>query len=267
MKKIKLLLLIVLLTIVSVFTVTSSANIPNINLTNIEASKNSTTELGMERIYEDLTQPLRKSVQDEEISYAYSSKFNLNSSRKVIGKVNSVERITHTYKDKNGSCFEYDRKGRIVSLKNELTEPNNQKVTYADGLIKKVNQKMDKLVYGYDKFSIINFSEDEFGFQMFLSQNVGNVGKDYICISLDCYGELSWFTVYYSDIDSITDEEIAYFEEEINNYVSKNYLYKEYKHDVNYNIIENALIATYTINFTTNDNMCYTDIISVGQVR
>lgn len=64
-----------------------------------------------------------------------------------------------------------------------------------------------------------------------------------------------------------TDEELAYFEEQIKNYVSTNYSYKEYKYDVNYSIIENVLIATYTVNFSTSENMYYTDIISVGKAR
>ena len=186
---------------------------------------------------------------------------DINKYQKIVGK--SIERILHSYKDDVNNSYEFDNMGRVVSYRANSVEKSSH-MQSEKSIVNNVNALCNELIKNFKDYSLEICEKTEIGYQMIFIDKVSNsINPNKIYVSIRNSGDISWIIVDYTDIINISQDDIDYFNEQLELYVNSNYNFKEYTAEVSYKNINDVLVANYTMCFTDLEGAYFTDLVTI----
>ena len=212
--------------------------------------------------------PEKISLSDRMLTYQYTNEIPVNKEATSAGKQNAVSRVSYSYTDEQSNEYVFDATGRVKGYLNLSLDPAYSVPALSEtACIQAAEALAESLGVDLSGFTQVEYVELETGATVKYSQNPGTIYCSTASFEFVRSGLLLGFTAFYTDVDSLSEEDYNWFVEEVEDDVSAS-AYADWPSVVEGEScyrVEDTLCYQTTITFQDEDGNKYPEIFFVSK--
>ena len=207
-------------------------------------------------------------LSDRTLTYQYTDEIPIGREAVGTGKRNAVSRTSYFYTDEEANEYVYDTAGRVKGYLNLSLDPAYSVPALSEeACIQAAEGLAESLGVDLSGFTQAEYMELETGATVKYSQNPGTIYCSTASFEFVENGLLLGFTAFYTDVDSLSEEDYNWFVEEVEDAVSAS-AYADWPSVVEGEScyrVEDTLCYQTTITFQDEDGNKYPEIFFVSK--
>ena len=212
--------------------------------------------------------PEEISLSDRTLTYQYTDEIPIGREAVGAGKQNAVSCTAYSYTDEGANEYVYDTAGRVKGYLNLSLDPAYSVPALSEeACIQAAEALAESLGVDLSGFTQVEYVELETGATVKYSQNPGTIYCSTASFEFVRSGLLLGFTAFYTDVDSLSEEDYNWFVEEVEDDVSAS-AYADWPSVVEGEScyrVEDTLCYQTTITFQDEDGNQYPEIFFVSK--
>ena len=212
--------------------------------------------------------PEKISLSDRMLTYQYTNEIPVNKEATSAGKQNAVSRVSYSYTDEQSNEYVFDATGRVKGYLNLSLDPAYSVPALSEtACIQAAEALAESLGVDLSGFTQVEYVELETGATVKYSQNPGTIYCSTASFEFVRSGLLLGFTAFYTDVDSLSEEDYNWFVEEVEDAASAS-AYADWPSVVEGEScyrVEDTLCYQTTITFQDEDGNKYPEIFFVSK--
>ncbi len=165
--------------------------------------------------------PEEISLSDRTLTYQYTDEIPIGREAVGAGKQNAVSCTAYSYTDEGANEYVYDTAGRVKGYLNLSLDPAYSVPALSEeACIQAAEALAESLGVDLSGFTQVEYVELETGATVKYSQNPGTIYCSTASFEFVRSGLLLGFTAFYTDVDSLSEEDYNWFVEEVEDDVS-----------------------------------------------
>ena len=212
--------------------------------------------------------PEEISLSDRTLTYQYTDEIPIGREAVGAGKQNAVSCTAYSYTDEGANEYVYDTTGRVKGYLNLSLDPAYSVPALSEeACIQAAEALAESLGVDLSGFTQVEYVELETGATVKYSQNPGTIYCSTASFEFVRSGLLLGFTAFYTDVDSLSEEDYNWFVEEVEDDVSAS-AYADWPSVVEGEScyrVEDTLCYQTTITFQDEDGNKYPEIFFVSK--
>lgn len=212
--------------------------------------------------------PEKISLSDRMLTYQYTNEIPVNKEATSAGKQNAVSRVSYSYTDEQSNEYVFDATGRVKGYLNLSLDPAYSVPALSEeACIQAAEALAESLGVDLSGFTQVEYVELETGATVKYSQNPGTIYCSTASFEFVQSGLLLGFTAFYTDVDSLSEEDYNWFVEEVEDAASAS-AYADWPSVVEGESccrVEDTLCYQTTITFQDEDGNKYPEIFFVSK--
>lgn len=207
-------------------------------------------------------------LSDRTLTYQYTDEIPIGREAVGAGKRNAVSRTSYFYTDEEANEYVYDTAGRVKGYLNLSLDPAYSVPALSEeACIQAAEALAESLGVDLSGFTQVEYVELATGATVKYSQNPGTIYCSTASFEFVQSGLLLGFTAFYTDVDSLSEEDYNWFVEEVEDDVSAS-AYADWPSVVEGEScyrVEDTLCYQTTIAFQDEDGNKYPEIFFVSK--
>lgn len=207
-------------------------------------------------------------LSDRTLTYQYTDEIPIGREAVGAGKQNAVSRVSYSYTDEQSNEYVFDATGRVKGYLNLSLDPAYSVPALSEtACIQAAEALAESLGVDLSGFTQVEYVELETGATVKYSQNPGTIYCSTASFEFVQSGLLLGFTAFYTDVDSLSEEDYNWFVEEVEDDVSAS-AYADWPSVVEGESccrVEDTLCYQTTITFQDEDGNKYPEIFFVSK--
>ena len=212
--------------------------------------------------------PEEISLSDRTLTYQYTDEIPIGREAVGAGKQNAVSCTAYSYTDEGANEYVYDTAGRVKGYLNLSLDPAYSVPALSEeACIQAAEALAESLGVDLSGFTQVEYVELETGATVKYSQNPGTIYCSTASFEFVRSGLLLGFTAFYTDVDSLSEEDYNWFVEEVEDAASAS-AYADWPSVVEGEScyrVEDTLCYQTTITFQDEDGNKYPEIFFVSK--
>ena len=212
--------------------------------------------------------PEEISLSDRTLTYQYTDEIPIGREAVGAGKQNAVSCTAYSYTDEGANEYVYDTTGRVKGYLNLSLDPAYSVPALSEtACIQAAEALAESLGVDLSGFTQVEYVELETGATVKYSQNPGTIYCSTASFEFVRSGLLLGFTAFYTDVDSLSEEDYNWFVEEVEDAASAS-AYADWPSVVEGEScyrVEDTLCYQTTITFQDEDGNKYPEIFFVSK--
>lgn len=212
--------------------------------------------------------PEKISLSDRMLTYQYTNEIPVNKEATSAGKQNAVSRVSYSYTDEQSNEYVFDATGRVKGYLNLSLDPAYSVPALSEtACIQAAEALAESLGVDLSGFTQVEYVELETGATVKYSQNPDTIYCSTASFEFVQSGFLLGFTAFYTDVNSLSEEDYNWFVEEVEDDVSAS-AYADWPSVVEGESccrVEDTLCYQTTITFQDEDGNKYPEIFFVSK--
>ena len=212
--------------------------------------------------------PEEISLSDRTLTYQYTDEIPIGREAVGAGKQNAVSCTAYSYTDEGANEYVYDTAGRVKGYLNLSLDPAYSVPALSEeACIQAAEALAESLGVDLSGVTQVEYVELETGATVKYSQNPGTIYCSTASFEFVQRGLLLGFTAFYTDVDSLSEEDYNWFVEEVEDDVSAS-AYADWPSVVEGEScyrVEDTLCYQTTIAFQDEDGNKYPEIFFVSK--
>ena len=212
--------------------------------------------------------PEEISLSDRTLTYQYTDEIPIGREAVGAGKRNAVSCTAYSYTDEGANEYVYDTAGRVKGYLNLSLDPAYSVPALSEeACIQAAEALAESLGVDLSGFTQVEYVELETGATVKYSQNPGTIYCSTASFEFVRSGLLLGFTSFYTDVDSLSEEDYNWFVEEVEDAASAS-AYADWPSVVEGEScyrVEDTLCYQTTIAFQDEDGNKYPEIFFVSK--
>ena len=212
--------------------------------------------------------PEEISLSDRTLTYQYTDEIPIGREAVGAGKQNAVSCTAYSYTDEGANEYVYDTAGRVKGYLNLSLDPAYSVPALSEeACIQAAEALAESLGVDLSGFTQVEYVELETGATVKYSQNPGTIYCSTASFEFVRSGLLLGFTAFYTDVDSLSEEDYNWFVEEVEDAASAS-AYADWPPVVEGEScyrVEDTLCYQTTITFQDEDGNKYPEIFFVSK--
>ena len=212
--------------------------------------------------------PEEISLSDRTLTYQYTDEIPIGREAVGAGKRNAVSCTAYSYTDEGANEYVYDTAGRVKGYLNLSLDPAYSVPALSEeACIQAAEALAESLGVDLSGFTQVEYVELETGATVKYSQNPGTIYCSTASFEFVRSGLLLGFTSFYTDVDSLSEEDYNWFVEEVEDAASAS-AYADWPSVVEGEScyrVEDTLCYQTTITFQDEDGNQYPEIFFVSK--
>lgn len=212
--------------------------------------------------------PEKISLSDRMLTYQYTNEIPVNKEATSAGKQNAVSRVSYSYTDEQSNEYVFDATGRVKGYLNLSLDPAYSVPALSEeACIQAAEALAESLGVDLSGFTQVEYVELETGATVKYSQNPDTIYCSTASFEFVRSGLLLGFTAFYTDVDSLSEEDYNWFVEEVEDAASAS-AYADWPSVVEGEScyrVEDTLCYQTTITFQDEDGNKYPEIFFVSK--
>lgn len=207
-------------------------------------------------------------LSDRTLTYQYTDEIPIGREAVGAGKQNAVSRVSYSYTDEQSNEYVFDATGRVKGYLNLSLDPAYSVPALSEtACIQAAEALAESLGVDLSGFTQVEYVELETGATVKYSQNPGTIYCSTASFEFVQSGLLLGFTAFYTDVDSLSEEDYNWFVEEVEDAASAS-AYADWLSVVEGESccrVEDTLCYQTTIAFQDEDGNKYPEIFFVSK--
>lgn len=212
--------------------------------------------------------PEEISLSDRTLTYQYTDEMPVNKEATSVGGLNTVSRVSYCYTDEEANEYVYDTAGRVKEYLNLSLDPAYSVTALSEEACMQAAEGLaESLGVDLSGFTQVEYVELATGATVKYSQNPGTIYCSTASFEFVQSGLLLGFTAFYTDVDSLSEEDYNWFVEEVEDAASAS-AYADWPSVVEGEScyrVEDTLCYQTTITFQDEDGNKYPEIFFVSK--
>lgn len=212
--------------------------------------------------------PEEISLSDRTLTYQYTDEIPIGREAVGAGKRNAVSRTSYFYTDEEANEYVYDTAGRVKGYLNLSLDPAYSVPALSEeACIQAAEALAESLGVDLSGFTQVEYVELATGATVKYSQNPGTIYCSTASFEFVRSGLLLGFTAFYTDVDSLSEEDYSWFVEKVEASISAS-AYMNWPSTVEGEScyrVENTLYYQTTITFQDENGNKYPEVFFISK--
>ena len=212
--------------------------------------------------------PEEISLSDRTLTYQYTDEIPIGREAVGAGKQNAVSCTAYSYTDEGANEYVYDTAGRVKGYLNLSLDPAYSVPALSEeACIQAAEALAESLGVDLSGFTQVEYVELETGATVKYSQNPGTIYCSTASFEFVRSGLLLGFTAFYTDVDSLSEEDYSWFVEKVEASISAS-AYMNWPSTVEGEScyrVENTLCYQTTITFQDENGNKYPEVFFISK--